>query len=96
MYESASGDDYNDQEHITGAEDDVLIHTRIVSFHSRPVRPLHVEIRSINPTNKTVKQTHVVPVVPVEENDGQEIRFRNNGGARALQQYRVEDVKAQV
>ena len=51
-YESSSEDDYNDQEYVTGVEEESTLRSRIVPFHSRPVGPPHIGLRSIKPANR--------------------------------------------
>lgn len=51
-YDSSSEDDYYDQTYVIGLEDKSTT-INIVPFHSRPVGPTHIGIRSKKPANKT-------------------------------------------
>ena len=49
--DSSSEDDYYDRDYITGHEDSSPV-VSIVPFHSRPVGPPHIGLRSIKPANR--------------------------------------------
>ena len=49
--DSSSEDDYNDHRYVTGHEDTSPV-VNIVPFHSRPVGPPNIGLRSIKPANK--------------------------------------------
>lgn len=52
LYDSSSADDYGDDGYRIGANEESFLHLQIVQFHSRPVGPPHIGLRSIKPAKK--------------------------------------------